>query len=54
VIGLAVGQAEQTFFQDRVPAISQSNGKTELLLVIGDPGQTVFSPAVRGTGIGHD
>jgi len=46
VIGLAVGQAKQTFFQDRVPAIPQSNREAELLLVIGDPGQTIFSPVV--------
>src|SRR5215831_3341504 len=46
VIGLAVGEAEQTFFQDRVPAIPESNREAELLLIIGDPRKAIFAPAV--------
>jgi hypothetical protein len=46
VVAFAVGQAEQTFFQDGVFAIPESECKTEMLLVIGDTCQAIFTPAV--------
>src|SRR5579862_3467024 len=46
MIAFAVGETEQPFFQDWVTAVPQSECEAELLLVIGDPGQTIFTPAV--------
>ena len=46
VIALAVGQSEQAFLEDRVLAVPQGHGKAETLLVVGNPGQPVFAPAV--------
>jgi len=37
MITLAVGQTEGAFLEDWIPAIPESNGETELLLIIGDP-----------------
>ena len=52
VIAFAIGQAEESLLQDRVPAIPQSDREAELLFVIGDSGQTIFAPAVSaGTGL---
>src|SRR5262249_47472963 len=47
VISLTVGQAEQAFLQNGVPAIPQSNREAELLLVIRDPSQAVLTPPIR-------
>src|SRR4029077_20047148 len=46
VISLAVGQAEQAFFEDRIAAIPQGDAKTQELLGIADPGQSILAPAV--------
>ena len=46
VVAFAVGQAKQTLFQDGVPAVPESESKAELLLVIGDSSEAIFTPAV--------
>src|SRR4029453_1406204 len=46
VIPLAVREPEQALFQDRVLAVPQREGKTEGLLVVGDPRQAVFTPPI--------
>ena len=46
VVAFAVGQAEQAFLQDRVAAIPQRQRKAEPLLVVGDAGQAIFTPAI--------
>ena len=46
MIAFAICQAKQTFFQDGIPAIPERNCETKLLLVIADPGKTVFSPTI--------
>jgi hypothetical protein len=46
VIALAIGQAEQTLFEDRVLAVPQSNGKAQSLVVVADPGEAVFTPVI--------
>src|SRR5262252_3340961 len=51
MVPFAPSESEEAFFEDRVPAIPQGQGKTEPLMVITDPGQTVFAPAV-GPGAG--
>ena len=47
VVALAVGQAEQAFLEDRVLAVPQGQRKAEPLMVVGDPGQAVLTPAIR-------
>src|SRR5262249_83461 len=46
VVRLAIGQPEQSFFNNGIFAIPQSQGETEMQSVVGYAGQTVFSPAV--------
>jgi hypothetical protein len=46
VIALAVGQTKQALFQNRVSTVPQGDRETQLLFVIGDTRQTIFSPAV--------
>ena len=46
MIAFAVGQPEQAFLKDRIFAIPQGQRETEALLVVGDAGQTIFSPAL--------
>ena len=46
VIAFAVGQSEQPFLENRVLAVPQGQGEAEPLLVVGDAGQTVFTPAI--------
>ena len=46
VISLAVGQTEQPFLEDRILAVPQRNREAEQLLLIGDPGESVFAPAI--------
>src|SRR5881397_3496381 len=45
------GETEEPLFENRIPAIPQGQGKTETLMVVTDPGQTVFAPAI-GPGAG--
>ena len=47
VVAFAVGQAKETFLQDRVLPIPQRQSEAETLLVVGNASQTVFSPAIR-------
>src|SRR5512137_197174 len=46
MIALAVGQPEQAFLEDRIPAVPQRKGKAQPLFVVGQAGQTVLSPTV--------
>ena len=46
VIPLAVAQAEQALFQNRVFAVPQRQREAQTLSVIGDAGQAIFAPAV--------
>jgi hypothetical protein len=38
VVAFAIVQAEQTFLQDRIPAIPQRESKAQPLAVVADPG----------------
>ena len=51
MVPFAPGEPEEAFFENRIPAIPQGQGKTEPLMVVADPGQTVFAPAI-GSGAG--
>ena len=43
---------EEPLLQDRIVAIPEGQGKAELLLVVGDTSQTIFTPAIRaGAGL---
>jgi hypothetical protein len=46
VVGLAVRQPEHAFFEDGVPAISQSQAKAQQLVLIAHAGKTVLAPMV--------
>jgi hypothetical protein len=46
VIALAVGEAEQPLFEDRIFAVPQRERETKALLIVGNAGQTVFAPAI--------
>src|SRR5215471_14047444 len=46
VIGLAVGQAEHPFLEDRVLAVPQGQRKAQSLLVVADPGEAVLAPVI--------
>src|SRR5262249_32635798 len=46
VIGLAVGQAEYPFLEDRVLAVPQGQRKAQSLLVVADPGEAVLAPVI--------
>src|SRR5262245_34520796 len=43
VIAFAVGEAEQTLFEDRILPIPEREGETEQLGVVRDDGKTVFA-----------
>ena len=47
VVALGVGQAEQTFLQDRVAAVPHRQGQAQQLPVVGEPGDPVLAPSVR-------
>ncbi len=47
VVAFAVGQAKQALLQNRVAAVPQSERKAEPLLVVRDPGDAIFAPAIR-------
>src|ERR1700751_4589134 len=51
VVAFAIRQAKEPLLQDRIPPIPKSDREAELLFVVGNSGQTIFSPAV-GTGTG--
>src|SRR4029077_8266295 len=39
-------QSEEPLLENRVPAVPQGEGETELLLVVGEARQSVFPPAI--------
>jgi hypothetical protein len=47
VVALAVGEPEEALLEDGVLAVPQRERETEPLLVVGDPSQAVFTPAIR-------
>src|ERR1700756_2548731 len=46
VVAFTIRQTEETLLKDWIPPIPKSDGEAELLLVIGNSSQTIFSPAV--------
>src|ERR1041385_6970834 len=46
MIAFAVGQTEEALFKDGVLPVPQRQREAELLLVIGNPCQAIFSPAI--------
>src|SRR5215469_15173188 len=46
VIPFTVGQTKKTLFENRIASVPESNGKAQLLLIVGDAGQTIFSPSI--------
>src|SRR5690242_17128763 len=46
VIGLAVGQAEDSLLEDRVLAVPQRQRKAQSLLVVTDPGKPILPPVI--------
>ena len=46
VVALGVGEAEHPLLQDRIGAVPQGEGETELLAVIADPRDAVLAPPV--------
>jgi hypothetical protein len=46
VVPLAVGEAEQALFQDRIATVPERQSEAELLLVVAEAGEAVFPPAV--------
>ena len=46
VVALAVGEPEETFLQDRVALVPERQREAQALLVVADPAQTVFAPAI--------
>ena len=46
VIALAVGQPEQALFQDGIATVPEGEREAQLLLVVGDSGNSVFAPTI--------
>ena len=46
VITFAVRQTEQTLFKNGIAFIPESEREAQLLLVVGDSGESVFTPVV--------
>jgi hypothetical protein len=46
VIAFAAGEAEKTFFEDRITAVPQSQGEADELVLVGNAGKTILTPAV--------
>jgi Na+-transporting methylmalonyl-CoA/oxaloacetate decarboxylase gamma subunit len=49
VVPLGVGQAEEAFLQEGVPAVPERRGQAEVLESVAEPGQPVLVPAVGPT-----
>src|SRR5262249_59134698 len=47
VVALAVCQAEQPFLENRIGAVPERERETQKLAIVGDAGQSVFTPVVR-------
>ena len=52
VIAFAVGQSKQPFLQNWILAVPECERKAKRLVVVGDPGQAVLTPAI-GPGTRH-
>jgi hypothetical protein len=46
VVGLAVGETEKAFLEDRVAAVPQRERKAKMLLVVGESRQAVLAPVI--------
>src|SRR5262245_51564948 len=46
MIPLIAGQAVEPLFQNRIAAIPKSQGEAQALMIVGDAGDSVLSPAV--------
>src|SRR4029450_8966661 len=46
MVAFAVGQPEEPLFENRILAVPEGQAEAEVLLVIGNPGDAVFAPAV--------
>ncbi len=46
MIALIASEAKEPFFQDRITAIPERQGKTQPLVVIGDAGEAVLAPTI--------
>ncbi len=46
MVGLAVGEPEQPFLEERVLAVPQRHGEAQVLVLVADTGNTVFAPAI--------
>jgi hypothetical protein len=46
VVAFAVGEAEESFLEDRIVAIPEREAEAEALLVVGIAGDAVFTPAI--------
>ena len=51
MVSLAVGQPEQALFEDRVLPVPERQGEAEMLRLVADAPEAVFSPAI-GSGAG--
>jgi len=47
VIALRIGKAKETFFEDWITPVPESEGETEPLMVIAEAGESIFAPTVR-------
>src|SRR5262249_58226410 len=46
VVPFTVRQPKEALFKNGISSIPESNSKTELLLIVGNPGDAIFAPAV--------
>jgi hypothetical protein len=46
VIALRIGEAKETFFEDRITPVPKGEGETEPLMVIAESGNSIFAPSV--------
>jgi len=46
VVSLVVGESEQPLLEDWILSIPKSEREAESLLVVGNAGQAIFSPAI--------
>src|SRR5688572_28770248 len=51
MVSFIAREAEDTFFQNGISAVPESDGETDILMTVGDAGQPVFVPAIS-TGAG--
>src|SRR5262249_16050496 len=46
MVGFAVGEPEQAFLEDRIPAIPQGQRKAQTLAIVADASQAILTPAI--------